>query len=157
MLLMLHFSTLFDVLQAHARLKGLVEHADANFGATVKALARMETLRDAALMRTMRVATRDVAVTKQTPTGPIGATIETAHTREFRVPVVIASEPWQHNLMIGDAVLGINGETTLTWSHKKVADTLKAASGIIKLTVCVAGELFAAVAGLHALGDTLDL
>ena len=132
--------------QAHARLKGLVDHAEVNIGTAKAAVLGMERLRDTALLRALQVTTREVAINKATPSVHIGAQLATEHTKEFLVPVIVAVEPWQHNVLVGDAILGINGTPTLSWSHNKVVSTLKAASGMVKLTVCVAMELFAAVA-----------
>jgi len=110
------------------------------------AVLGMERLRDNALLRALQVTMRQVVLTKANPSVPVGVQLVTEPEKEFLVPVVMATEAWQRHLLVGDAILGINGTPTLAWSHKKVVSTLKAASGTIKLTVCVAAELFAAVA-----------
>ena len=109
----------------------------------------MERLRDHALLRALQITMREVALIKATPEVTIGVQLVTEPGKDFLVPVVAAqtaTEARQHGLLVGDAILEIDGTSTLAWSHKRVVSTLKAASGTIKLTVCVAVELFAAVA-----------
>ena len=113
------------------------------------AVLGMERLRDHALLRALQITMREVALIKATPEVTIGVQLVTEPGKDFLVPVVAAqtaTEARQHGLLVGDAILEIDGTSTLAWSHKRVVSTLKAASGTIKLTVCVAVELFAAVA-----------
>lgn len=72
--------------QAHARLKGLVDHAEVNIGTAKAAVLGMERLRDTALLRALQVTTREVAINKATPSVHIGAQLATEHTKEFFSP-----------------------------------------------------------------------
>jgi C-terminal processing protease CtpA/Prc len=101
--------------------------------------------RNAALFVLLAVPVRTVVVNKAASGTPIGMEIVTDHAAEFFIATVSKCEPWQLELSVGDAIVAVDGRSTLTLSHRDLTQVLQRASGFVSLTVCRADHLSAAV------------
>lgn len=115
-----------------------------------KARLAAEQRRDAALLQALGVSTRTVTVSKAVQKAPIGLELATDHTESFLLTVVAKCEPWQLcGIEVGDAVVAVNGISSLCLSHCELVEKLSHAHGFITLTVCRAGTLRAAIEDAH--------